>query len=51
MLELKVTVKRGGGKVWKFEGVATVEGEMAAQAEFTAMMDLGAAKADSAETA
>ena len=51
VLELKVTVKRGGGKVWKFEGVATVEGEMAAQAEFTAMMDLGAAKADSAETA
>ena len=51
VLELEVTVKRGGGKVWKFEGVATVEGEMAAQAEFTAMMDLGAAKADSAETA
>ena len=46
VLELEVTVKRGGGKVWKFEGVATVEGEMAAQAEFTAMMDLGAAKAE-----
>ena len=29
-----------GGKVWRFKGVATVEGEMAAEAEFTAMMDL-----------
>jgi 3-hydroxyacyl-[acyl-carrier-protein] dehydratase len=26
--------------VWKFKGVATVDGEMAAEAEFTAMMDL-----------
>lgn len=40
VLELHVTVKRGGGKVWKFEGVAKVDGEMAAQAEFTAMMDM-----------
>ena len=40
VLELKVTVKRGGGKVWKFEGRAEVEGELAAEAEFTAMMDL-----------
>lgn len=40
VLELHVTVKRGGGKVWKFEGQAMVEGELAAQAEFTAMMDL-----------
>ena len=29
-----------GGKVWKFYGEATVDGEMAAEAEFTAMMDL-----------
>jgi 3-hydroxyacyl-[acyl-carrier-protein] dehydratase len=29
-----------GGKIWKFSGVATVEGEMAAEAEFMAMLDL-----------
>lgn len=40
VMELHVTVKRGGGKVWKFVGRATVEGELAAEAEFTAMMDL-----------
>lgn len=40
VLELHVTVKRGGGKVWKFEGRATVDGELAAEAEFTAMMDM-----------
>jgi 3-hydroxyacyl-[acyl-carrier-protein] dehydratase len=40
VLELHVTVKRGGGKIWKFYGEATVEGQLAAQAEFTAMMDL-----------
>jgi len=42
VLEMKVETTRGkpGGKVWKFKGVATVEGEMAAEAEFTAMMDL-----------
>lgn len=42
VLEMKVETVRGkpGGKVWKFKGVATVEGEMAAEAEFTAMMDL-----------
>jgi 3-hydroxyacyl-[acyl-carrier-protein] dehydratase len=39
VLHLKVTVKRGGGKVWKFAGVAEVAGELAAEAEFTAMMD------------
>ena len=44
VLELHVTTVRGkpGGKVWKFAGRAMVEGEMAAEAEFTAMMDLGA---------
>jgi 3-hydroxyacyl-[acyl-carrier-protein] dehydratase len=44
VLELEVTVLRGkpGGKVWKFAGRATVEGELAAEAEFSAMMDLGA---------
>jgi 3-hydroxyacyl-[acyl-carrier-protein] dehydratase len=44
VLEIKVDTTRGkpGGKVWKFKGVATVDGEMAAEAEFTAMMDLPA---------
>jgi 3-hydroxyacyl-[acyl-carrier-protein] dehydratase len=42
VLEMKLETTRGkpGGKVWKFKGVATVEGELAAEAEFTAMMDL-----------
>lgn len=40
VLELHVTAKRGGSKVWKFEGVAMVGDEVAAEAEFTAMMDL-----------
>jgi len=42
VLEMKLETTRGkpGGKVWKFSGVAEVEGEMAAEAEFTAMMDL-----------
>jgi len=42
VLEMKVDVTRGkpGAKVWKFHGVATVNGEVAAEADFTAMMDL-----------
>ncbi len=42
VLEMNVKTERGkpGGKVWKFSGVATVDGEMAAECEFTAMMDL-----------
>ncbi len=42
VLEMAIETTRGkpGGKVWKFKGVATVEGEMAAEAEFTAMMDM-----------
>ncbi len=45
VLEMRLTTARGkpGGKVWKFAGVATVDGDMACEAEFTAMMDLGAA--------
>lgn len=41
VLEMNVTTLRGkpGGKVWKFSGVAEVAGELAAEAEFTAMMD------------
>jgi 3-hydroxyacyl-[acyl-carrier-protein] dehydratase len=39
-LELHVTVQRGGGKVWRFDGRATVGGELAAEARFTAMLDV-----------
>lgn len=43
-LRMNLTTVRGkpGGKVWKFNGVAEVDGEMAAECEFTAMMDLPA---------
>lgn len=40
VLELKVDVLRGSTKIWKFQGTATVDGEMAAEAEFMAMIDL-----------
>ncbi len=42
VLTLKVETLRGkpGGKVWKFKGLAEVDGEMAAEAEFMAMMDM-----------
>lgn len=40
VLKLIITTKRGGGKIWKFHGRAEVDGELAAEAEFTAMMDL-----------
>ncbi|WP_322892420.1 MULTISPECIES: 3-hydroxyacyl-ACP dehydratase FabZ [unclassified Yoonia] len=42
VLEMKITTTRGkpGGKVWRFKGIATVDGELAAEAEFTAMMDM-----------
>ncbi|WP_324754576.1 3-hydroxyacyl-ACP dehydratase FabZ [Roseovarius sp. Pro17] len=47
VLEMRLTTVRGkpGGKVWKFAGVASVDGEMACEAEFTAMMDMGGEKA------
>ena len=40
-LELHIKTLRGGGaaRVWKFEGRALVDGDVAAQAEFTAMLD------------
>ena len=43
VLEMRLTTLRGkpGGKVWRFGGIASVEGEMAAEVEFTAMMDMG----------
>ena len=40
VLELHVETLRGGSKIWKFKGRSLVNGEMAAEAEFTAMMDL-----------
>lgn len=44
VLEMQLRTLRGkpGGKVWRFAGTATVGGEMASEAEFTAMMDLQA---------
>ena len=41
-LELKVNVLRGkiGSKVWKFSGAASVAGQIAAEVDFTAMMEL-----------
>jgi 3-hydroxyacyl-[acyl-carrier-protein] dehydratase len=40
VLELHVAALRGGGRVWKFEGRAIVDGELATEATFTAMFDL-----------
>ena len=39
-LRMSVETVRGGGKVWKFTGVATVDGEVACECAFTAMMDM-----------
>ena len=39
-MDLKTLRGKAGGKVWRFGGVATVEGEMAAECEFMAMLDL-----------
>ena len=46
-LIMKLNTLRGkpGSKVWKFYGEASVGGEMAAQAEFSAMMDLESTEA------
>ena len=40
VLNLHVETLRGGSKIWKFKGSGMVNGAMAAEAEFTAMMDL-----------
>lgn len=40
VLELHIEVTRERRKIWRFKGLAKVEGQLAAQAEFTAMMDL-----------
>ncbi len=42
VLRLHVETKRSGSKIWKFAGRAEVEGELAAEAEFTAMIDMPA---------
>lgn len=39
-LRMRVETLRGGGKVWKFRGRATVADEVACECEFTAMMDM-----------
>ncbi|WP_425046555.1 3-hydroxyacyl-ACP dehydratase FabZ [Primorskyibacter sp. S87] len=41
VMEMQVTTLRGKprGKIFKFNGVATVEGEVAAEAEFSAFVD------------
>ncbi len=40
VLELHVQVLRGRGKIWKFWGEGKVDGKIAAEAEFSAMIDL-----------
>lgn len=42
VLRMEITTLRGGpgSKVWKFAGKATVDGQVACQAEFSAMIDL-----------
>ncbi len=44
VLRMEITTTRGGpgSKVWKFEGKATVDGQVACTAEFSAMIDLSA---------
>ncbi|PCI64527.1 MAG: 3-hydroxyacyl-[acyl-carrier-protein] dehydratase FabZ [Kordiimonadales bacterium] len=37
-LHLKVTKTRGGGKVWKYDAEATVDGVLVAEAKLTAMI-------------
>ena len=39
-LRMEVETLRGGGKVWKFKGLARVEDEVACECTFTAMMDM-----------
>ncbi|QPM89509.1 3-hydroxyacyl-ACP dehydratase FabZ [Pseudooceanicola algae] len=46
-LEMRLTTLRGkpGGKIWKFSGVASVDGEMACEVEFMAMLEQPATEA------
>lgn len=45
VLELHIEALRGSQRVWKFAGVAKVDGEVVAEAEFTAMIDRTGGKA------
>ena len=40
VLKMHITTLRGGSKIWKFDGKAMVDGELACSAEFSAMIDL-----------
>jgi 3-hydroxyacyl-[acyl-carrier-protein] dehydratase len=40
VLEMHVEVLKKRSKMWRFKGVAKVDGEVAAEAEFAAMIDL-----------
>ncbi|MHC0052941.1 3-hydroxyacyl-ACP dehydratase FabZ [Actibacterium sp. D379-3] len=40
VLELRISVVRQRSKVWRLKGVATVDDELACEAEFSAMLDL-----------
>ena len=40
LMDIETLRGKPGAKVWRLRGVATVEGEVAAEAEFTAMLDL-----------
>ncbi|MCF8486339.1 MAG: 3-hydroxyacyl-ACP dehydratase FabZ [Rhodobacteraceae bacterium] len=40
VLELHVKALRSGGRVWKFEGRATVDGQLVCEAQFSAMFDV-----------
>jgi 3-hydroxyacyl-[acyl-carrier-protein] dehydratase len=44
LLELHVTVVRGGGRVWKFDGRGIVDGQVVAEATYMAMVDIPAAE-------
>ncbi len=46
VLRMEITTTRGGpgSKVWKFEGKASVDGQVACTAEFSAMIDLSASQ-------
>lgn len=48
VLKMHVSTLRGkpGGKIWKFAGRAEVDGDLAAEAEFTAMMDMPSGAAE-----